>query len=62
MGNPNGDDPRDEFEDNDGENPLTMMQQQKEHDLIIEMAKQGASPEDFPDGVPEGAFIDENKY
>lgn len=59
MGNLNGDDPRDEYDD---ENQLTPMQQQKQNDLSEAMAKQGVSEEDFLDGVPIGAFIDESAY
>lgn len=58
MGNPYGDD--DEYLE--GEEELTIMQRQRQHDLKIALAEQGLTESDFPEGVPPGVFIDENTY
>ncbi|WP_201587068.1 hypothetical protein [Psychrobacter jeotgali] len=59
MGNPYGDD---QDEDDEDDEELTTMQKQRQHDLKVELAKQGLTESDFPEGVPPGVFIDESIY
>ncbi|MGP5436408.1 hypothetical protein [Psychrobacter alimentarius] len=47
---------------NDDDEELTVMQRQRQHDLEIELHKQGLTEADLGDGVVPGAFIDESIY
>lgn len=49
----------DDLNDDLDSNPI---EQQKDEDLRIAMAKQGLDHHDFPEGIPVGAFIDESAY
>lgn len=52
---------KDDIED-DSDEERSIDDQQLDYDIAEEMAKQGLTDDDFPDGVPHEAFVDVNRY